>query len=243
MKKDENNKRNVIAKCKCGKVKSVNYYSIKYGKSKSCGCVPTEEKIRYKTKEEKRIRNIHSGMMDRCYNENSNRYYEYGARGIHICKEWYGKDGIRNFINWSLQNGYSNNLTIDRIDNNKGYSPDNCRWVDTFTQANNTRRNIKITIDGIEKTLTQYAHEYGIKPDLAWKRFKKGITGRDLFLPPSKIKIHKEVEVIDENNETHIFKTQNEVAKFLGVSQSIVNKYIKGISNPKRNIIVKLKED
>ena len=64
-----------------------------------------------------------------------------------------------------------------------------------------------------------------------------------MFLPQSKIKVHKEVEVIDENNETHIFKTQNEVAKFLGVSQSIVNKYIKGISNPKRNIIVKLKED
>lgn len=181
-------------------------------------------------------------MMSRCYNKNSKRYSKYGGRGIDICEEWLGEKGILNFIEWSLKNGYQSDLTIDRKDNNKGYSPDNCRWADKITQANNTSRNINITINGITKSLTQYAFEYGIKPDLAWKRFKNGITGEELFLPPSRIKIHGIIEVIDENNQIHEFKNQYEAAKYLGVSTSSISKYVNHISNPKRNITVKLKE-
>lgn len=75
-------------------------------------------------------------MLDRCNNENSTFYYEYGERGIEVCKEWCE---FESFMEWAFESGYDANLEIDRKDNNLGYFPDNCRWVDGFTQAYNKR--------------------------------------------------------------------------------------------------------
>lgn len=76
-----------------------------------------------------RLYQIFQGMKDRCYNVNSSHYKTYGARGITVCDEWLENGGVQNFISWSLDNGYDDKLTLDRIDNDKGYSPDNCQWV------------------------------------------------------------------------------------------------------------------
>jgi hypothetical protein len=91
------------------------------------------------------------GMKDRCYNPNMIHYNNYGGRGITICNEWLDKkDGIKNFITWAEQNGYvpNNGLTIDRINNNKGYSPDNCRWVTWDIQISNRRTTKRNMVDG-----------------------------------------------------------------------------------------------
>lgn len=82
---------------------------------------------------------IWENMKQRCYNSKCPMYNYYGGRGITICEEW--KNHPEAFVNWAIQNGYSENLTIDRIDNSKGYSPDNCRWVDRKTQSLN--RNLQ----------------------------------------------------------------------------------------------------
>lgn len=86
-----------------------------------------------------RLYSIYSGMKQRCHNPNNQHYPWYGAKGITVCGEWLGENGLQNFFEWSLSHGYNENLTIDRIDNSKGYSPDNCRWL--TASANSKRAN------------------------------------------------------------------------------------------------------
>jgi hypothetical protein len=107
-----------------------------------------------------RIRNIYYLMKQRCYNPKDDRYKNYGERGIKICDEWL--NDINSFINWSLNNGYKPNLEIDRIDNDKGYSPENCRWVDDYVQANNTTRVLKIEYEGKTQSLRKWCRELSL---------------------------------------------------------------------------------
>lgn len=103
-----------------------------------------------------RIHSIHRDMLARCNNPNRPRYKDYGARGIKVCEEWSGKNGLLHFHKWAMENGYSDELTIDRIDNNGNYCPQNCRWISRDAQGNNTRRNIYITLDGETHTLAEW---------------------------------------------------------------------------------------
>lgn len=102
-----------------------------------------------------RLYRIYKTMKTRCYNKNRDDYLKYGKRGITICDAWL--NDFMSFYDWSMNNGYDDNLTIDRIDNNKGYSPDNCRWVDRKVQANNTRRNKYISYENETYTISQWA--------------------------------------------------------------------------------------
>ena len=112
-------------------------------------------------------------MKNRCHNPDADNYKDYGGRGITVCDEW--RHSYSAFSTWAKQNGYANNLSIDRIDNNKGYSPENCRWVNDFVQGNNKRSNAVFTIDGETKTVTQWARRYGIKPITVFSRLYKGM--------------------------------------------------------------------
>ena len=106
---------------------------------------------------------IFSGMKSRCYNPNDSHYQWYGAKGITICDEWMGENGLQNFFDWSLSHGYNENLTIDRKDSTKGYSPDNCQWI---TGAENTSRAVSKTYPkvGISNKLRSILSVTGHKP-------------------------------------------------------------------------------
>lgn len=110
-------------------------------------------------------------IRQRCNNKNNKYYKYYGGKGIKVCDEW---NEYLVFENWAINNGYEEGLTIDRLDNSKGYSPQNCRWVDDFVQANNKTNNYLITYKNETKTIHQWAEIYNIKPNTLFMRLKRG---------------------------------------------------------------------
>lgn len=93
-------------------------------------------------------------MKSRCYNKNNKDYYNYGNRGITVCDEWI--NNYKNFYEWSISNGYTDTLTIDRINSNGNYEPSNCRWATHKQQGNNTSRNKKIEFSGVTRNLSEW---------------------------------------------------------------------------------------
>lgn len=133
---DKNTPIKYTCMCSCGNIITVNHGNLQSGNTKSCG-------HNHRTGVSKdRLHHIWVLMNDRCTNKRSAAYKNYGGRGIFVCEEW--ANDYSSFKDWSLNNGYSRSLTIDRIDVNRGYCPDNCRWATPKEQANNTRRNTYI---------------------------------------------------------------------------------------------------
>lgn len=115
-----------------------------------------------------RLYGIWTNMKNRCSNPKSNRAYVYIDRGITVCDEW--KNDFKAFYDWAMTNGYSDELTLDRIDNDKGYCPKNCRWT-TYKIQNINKKDIKfIEFNGQKKLLSELAEEYNIKPKTLWMR-------------------------------------------------------------------------
>jgi len=100
-------------------------------------------------------------MKRRCYDPNAKGYHRYGGRGIEVCDEW--RDNVDAFVQWAEANGYQRGLEIDREDNDGNYTPENCRWVTKIENVNNKGNNVNITVDGITKTLTQWAVIIGVR--------------------------------------------------------------------------------
>lgn len=173
-----------ICQCDCGNIKSVRSDSLQGGNIRSCGCLKAEQdKINLKESEVKkktqkfgrpfgklRIHEIWANMKSRCYNKSDKRYSDYGGRGIYVCDEW--KNDFFAFYSWSMENGYSDSLTIDRINNDDGYKPDNCRWITVREQANNRRSNINITIGNVTKTLKQWCEVFGVPYSRVYRRYE-----------------------------------------------------------------------
>lgn len=129
-------------KCDCGNVCIKATSQLRSGKTRSCGCLRKETLSRMRTihgLSGTRLHRIWAGMNKRCINPKSPYYYLYGGRGITVCDEW--KHNFQAFYDWALANGYNEKLSIDRIDNDKGYSPANCRWATASEQRKNQRRN------------------------------------------------------------------------------------------------------
>lgn len=118
-------------------------------------------------------------MKERCGNPNNNRYYAYGARGIKVCDEWI--NSFHAFFKWAIANGYAEDLTIDRIDSNGNYCPDNCRWVDIKTQQNNKRTNRRIEFNGRTLTLAEWAKEIGLSDRTILFRLNKGMKPEEIL--------------------------------------------------------------
>lgn len=149
-----------LCECVCGKRKVVNGATLRNGTSKSCGCMRTElliERVRTHGKRKTRLYRIWARMIQRTTNKNQKDYDYYGERGIAVCKEW--RESFDAFEKWAKENGYAENLTIDRKDNDKGYEPCNCHWVTMKEQNRNTRRTHYLTYNGQTKPLTDWADE------------------------------------------------------------------------------------
>lgn len=142
--------------CECGKYTEAKLTAVANNDTKSCGCL-RDEKVRERIIKQStrhglvthRLYSIFSGMKTRCYNNKQISYQSYGAKGITICDEWL--NDFKTFYDWAMANGYQDNLSINRIDNNKGYYPENCEWATKEDQSNNTGRNVMITAWGETK--------------------------------------------------------------------------------------------
>lgn len=156
-----------LCKCDCGNECEVNGGALRTGSTKSCGCLQIEltaKRFRKYDESTSTLRNVLCSIKQRCLNPKNSDYYLYGGRGITVCKEWLdSENGMTSFVQWSLKNGYRPGLSIDRIDNNKGYSPDNCRWVNNSVQGRNKRTNHMITFKDETHCLSEWAEIVGIK--------------------------------------------------------------------------------
>lgn len=148
-------------RCDCGKTTWVRSQNLVSGAVKSCGCAG-EHVNRVHGMSHTRLHGIWSRMHQRCENPNSDNYKWYGAEGKCVCPDWCGTQGFINFMEWSLANGYADNLTIDRIDGSKDYSPDNCRWITQKEQALNTRQNRRFTVNGETLTVKELSEKYTV---------------------------------------------------------------------------------
>lgn len=152
-KRDKSRSKYYFCKCDCGKIIEARKDGLFNGRVKSCGCFTKDRMTKHKMCNS-RLYHIRNGMIARCYNKNDKNFNKYGGRGIIICDDW--KNSFEAFYNWAINNGYSEDLTIDRIDVDGNYSPDNCRWCSPKQQANNRRTNIKIKIGNATKTLSEW---------------------------------------------------------------------------------------
>lgn len=168
-----------LCRCDCGNEKIILGSNLLNENTKSCGCYRVDCLIKRTTKHGKsneRIYIIWKLMKGRCNNRSGNNYKYYKERGITYCEEW---EEFENFYNWAINNGYSDDLTLDRIDVNGNYCPKNCRWVDRIAQANNTRRNKVIEYNGENRTLAEWSKITGISYSAISGRLKRGWSVED----------------------------------------------------------------
>lgn len=143
-----------MCKCICGKQKPVSRQNLKGNKSTSCGCAEKEKRRLNKIPFRKRIAQVHHAVMQRCYDSTQKRFKDYGGRGIKVCDQWHD---LNCFYSWMIKMGYQEGLEINRINNDLGYSPENCNLVTRKENANNTRRTRYHEFFGSKITCSQLA--------------------------------------------------------------------------------------
>ena len=175
-----------ICKCECGQYLIIPHNHLRSGHTSSCGCEMKRINAQMRRNEtfhgmwKSRIYNIHAKMISRCYNKKSVSYPNYGGRGIYICDEWMERDasghriGFINFYNWAIKNGYTDDLSIDRIDVDGPYCPENCRWVDPKVQNNNRRNTVFLEYRGYNFPISIWSEITGLEYQIIEKRLSSG---------------------------------------------------------------------
>lgn len=174
--------------CDCGKATVVSGNDLRTGHTQSCGCYKIDtakEKGTVHGDNRKghraRLYTVWSGMMDRCYRPKNQKYDLYGGRGITVCTEWHDYETFRA---WALLNGYRDDLTIDRKDNDGNYCPENCRWATDVEQSNNRRNNHLVTYDGETHTMAEWARIKGMSWATLQHRIYRGWSLERAFNQP-----------------------------------------------------------
>lgn len=164
-------------------------------------------KTQYRNRYE-RLYRIWSSMKQRCYNANHKYYKHYGGRGITICEAW--KKDYDTFARWAIESGYSDVMSIDRIDNDKGYCPENCRWIYYKDQPKNRRTNHRVVVNGEEMNVSDVARIYGIPISTVCYRDKHGfdILGRHRNRKTLCVETGKVYRsVLEASTETGVYRT------------------------------------
>ena len=160
----EKPRRMFRCQCECGNIGEVQLSCLRNGHSTSCGCEQKKRVVETRTKhglaDKHPLYLTWKNMKKRCNDPNSIGYKNYGGRGIIVCKEWI--NDFQSFYNWSINNGWAKELSIDRIDTNGNYCPENCRWANVDTQMNNTTRNHYIEYNGNTYTLSTLSKHLNI---------------------------------------------------------------------------------
>lgn len=171
-----------LCQCDCGAPKRVLGTHLRAGDVIDCGCGRSARQAKSRQTHgmtDSAEFRTWSGMKSRCSNPNGKYWAMYGGRGIAVCDRW-----LESFENFYADMGpRPAGTTLDRIDNDKGYSPDNCRWATRKDQQNNRRANVIVTLDGVSKTLAQWAEYYGVPYPVVKDRRSKGVSGAALFAP------------------------------------------------------------
>lgn len=173
--KDKYNNAVWLCKCDCGNTKIIDGKSLRDLHTKSCGCLKSESSRSRTLKHNGTGTRLHStwmSMKKRCYGAYYAEYYRYGGRGIKVCDEW--RNSFETFRDWALSHGYADNLTIDRINLDGDYEPDNCRWITKQEQAYNRSDSVFVEYDGKRQTIAEWAVEKNIDYHKLYYRIKKG---------------------------------------------------------------------
>ena len=174
-----------VCKCLCGNKHVVRSDSLKSGNVQSCGCLKKEQDKENLSKNHRHkeshthLHNTWLGMKGRVSNPNNERYAGYGGRGIAMYPDWF--NSYETFRDWALKNGYSPELTIERIDNDGDYEPKNCKWIPFPEQANNRRSTIWVEWNGKKQNIAQWSEELGIKYGTLNARYNRGDRPPHLF--------------------------------------------------------------
>ena len=174
-----------LCQCDCGNQTIVSGSALQSGATKSCGCLHKETAYRQSYRHgmaQSRLYREWNNMKSRCNFKSGKCYSRYGGRGITYCKEW---EDFVNFEKWALQNGYADNLTLDRINNDGSYTPDNCRWVTNIEQQRNKCDNHFITYRGQTKTVVEWAEAIGISSSTIIRRLRRGWSVAQALEQPS----------------------------------------------------------
>lgn len=204
-----------VCQCDCGEIKVLTSSWLNARKSTECHCKFTRH-----NDTKARLYQIYIDMIRRCTNPKNKAYKYYGQRGIKVCKKWLGNAGYVYFRNWALSHGYSDELTIDRKNNNGNYSPQNCRWATSKEQRNNQRTNRRITIDGETHTLAEWSEITGVKAITIGTRLRYGWDEKDAVTKPARKMSAK------SNTEKYIHFNKNKYelkvkGKYIGTYRTI----------------------
>lgn len=220
-----------VCRCDCGKVVRERKSDVLRSVIKSCGCYKRDITIERSTKhgasqggKQTRLYRVWANMKRRCYDKKHKFFKDYGGREIRVCDEW--RKSFSTFRDWALSNGYSDDLTIDRIDVNGNYEPSNCRWVTNAFQQNNKRDNVIIDINGEKHNITEWCRLYDL-PEATIKAriYGYGWNPKTAIVTP--VVREKRVRAFFPNGEIKEFCSAKEAGKVL----SLDPKTIRGACN------------
>lgn len=178
----KNGQRMVLCECSCeNKTRRIVYLNnLRYNKSLSCGCLPLEKNTTHGMSND-RLYTIHKGILARCNNKNHRDYHNYGARGIVVCDEW--KKNFMSFYNWAIENGYEDNLTLERVNVDGNYEPSNCTWITIEKQQLNKRNTIYVEHDGEKERLSDLSRRINVSYKTLQYRMEQNYKYEDLIKP------------------------------------------------------------